>query len=164
MKPLTIVLGLCLITSAAFARTPYAGIQARPVKALSDKDIADLKAGRGMGLALQAELNGFPGPSHVLEYAKALGLTAEQRQKTSALFEEMRAEAVPVGERLIEQESELDRLFAQRQITPTSLRAATEGIGATQARLRETNFEVSPVDDDRTDPGAGREIPNTAWL
>src|SRR6187431_528451 len=75
MKPLTIVLGLCLITSAAFARTPYAGIQARPVKALSDKDIADLKAGRGMGLALPAELNGYPGPLHVLELATPLGLS-----------------------------------------------------------------------------------------
>lgn len=141
MKALILALGLSGIGFVAVAQSPYAVMQARPIKSLSDNDIADLKAGRGMGLALPAELNGFPGPSHVLEHADALGLTAEQRQKTSALFEEMKAEAVPVGERLIEQESELDRLFAQRQITPANLRAATEGIGTTQARLRETHLK-----------------------
>ena len=47
------------------------------MKALSDQQIADLKAGRGMGLALAAELNGYPGPMHVLELATPLG--AERR-------------------------------------------------------------------------------------
>ena len=45
---------------------PYAGMDTRAIKTLSDKDIADLNAGRGMGLALAAELNGYPGPSHAL--------------------------------------------------------------------------------------------------
>ena len=54
------------------AQTPYAGMQTRPIKALSEQQIADLGAGRGMGLALAAELNGYPGPSHVLELADKL--------------------------------------------------------------------------------------------
>lgn len=120
---------------------PYAGLEGRAVKALSEQQVADLKSGRGMSLALPAELNGYPGPSHVLEHADALGLTAEQRERTTALFEAMKAEAVPVGERLIEQETRLDRLFAERQITPDSLRASTEDIGATQARLREAHLK-----------------------
>jgi hypothetical protein len=37
---------------------PYAGLQERPVEALSKQQVADLMAGRGMGLALAAELNG----------------------------------------------------------------------------------------------------------
>ena len=41
--------------------------------------VADLKAGRGMGLALAAELNGYPGPSHVLELADKLKLSAEDK-------------------------------------------------------------------------------------
>jgi hypothetical protein len=84
---------------------PYAGLEQRAVKALSEQQIADLKAGRGMGLALPAELNGYPGPSHVLENADALGLSAEQRDRTKNLFDTMKAEAVPVGEQLIEQET-----------------------------------------------------------
>ena len=46
---------------------PYAGMQQRALKALSEDQIADLRAGKGMGLALAAELNGYPGPIHVLE-------------------------------------------------------------------------------------------------
>jgi hypothetical protein len=48
------------------------------VKTLSDEQIADLKAGRGMGLALAAELNGYPGPSHAVELAGPLDLSGEQ--------------------------------------------------------------------------------------
>jgi hypothetical protein len=111
------------------------------VKALSEQQTADLKAGRGMGLALPAELNGYPGPSHVLENADALGLSAEQRERTKGLFDAMKAEAVPVGERLIEQETKLDRLFADREITPSTLGAVTEEIGMTQGRLRQTHLK-----------------------
>ena len=55
--------------------SPYAGMQSRAVKALTDQQIADLRAGRGMGLALAAELNGYPGPMHVLELADRLSLS-----------------------------------------------------------------------------------------
>ena len=63
------IFGMALMTTPALAQhqhgqhhqTPYAGMQQREVKALSEQQIADLKAGRGMGLALAAELNGYPG-------------------------------------------------------------------------------------------------------
>jgi hypothetical protein len=48
----------------------------------------------------------------------------------------MKAEAVPLGERLIEQEADLDRLFASRTVQPASLGAATAAIGDTQGQLR----------------------------
>ena len=73
-----------------------------PVKALSEQQTADLRAGRGMGLALAAELNGYPGPLHVLELADQLDLTADQRSKVQQLFDAMKAEAMPLGSRLIE--------------------------------------------------------------
>ena len=120
---------------------PYASFKDRGVKSLSDQQTADLKAGRGMGLALPAELNGYPGPMHVLEHADALGLSSEQRTRTRELIAEMRAEAVPVGELLIQQEAELDRLFASREINPATLRTKTEQIGSTQARLREAHLK-----------------------
>ncbi|WP_149536683.1 Spy/CpxP family protein refolding chaperone [Siccirubricoccus phaeus] len=118
------------------APSPYAGMQARPVKALSDQQLADLRAGRGMGMALPAELNGYPGPLHVLELADALGLTPEQRERVRSLREAMTAEAVPLGERLIAEEAALDREFASRTVTPASLEVATAAIGRTQAALR----------------------------
>ena len=68
------------------SQQPYAGLQSRPIKALSDEQIADLRAGRGMGLALAAELNGYPGPSHVIELADALALQPDQRARMQQLF------------------------------------------------------------------------------
>src|SRR6186997_472252 len=99
------------VAPPSFAQAPYAGQQARPVKALSEQQVADLKAGRGMGLALPAELNGYPGPSHLLELADKLDLSASQRGQIKQLFDSMKAEAVPVGEKLIAQETMLDQQF-----------------------------------------------------
>jgi hypothetical protein len=118
------------------AAMPYAGLQERQIKALSDQQITDLKAGRGMGLALAAELNGYPGPVHVLELADALRLSDRQRVETSRLFEAMKAETVPIGERLIADEAALDRLFADKQVTRDSLADALSRIARDQADLR----------------------------
>jgi Spy/CpxP family protein refolding chaperone len=135
----TLTFGIGL--AAAQAPQPYAGMQARPIKALSDQQIADLKSGRGVGLALAAELNGYPGPLHLLELADQLALSELQRAGIRQMFEAMKAEAVPLGEQLIAQEGELDRLFAGRTITADSLRNVTAEIGATQAALRNTHLK-----------------------
>jgi hypothetical protein len=123
-------LSSAVLAQTAPPRQPYAALGERPVKALSQEQIADLRAGRGMGLALAAELNGYPGPLHALEHADALGLSAAQRERTKALFDRMKAEAVPLGERLIEEETALDRLFATKSVEPstsTLRRALSEG-------------------------------------
>jgi Spy/CpxP family protein refolding chaperone len=128
--------------------SPYAGMEHRAVKALSDQQIADLRAGRGMGLALPAELNGYPGPTHVLELGDQLGLTSEQRARVQELHAAMKAETMPLGERLIEQETNLDRQFATKTVTPASLQAMTTAIGATQGALRlaHLRYHLSTLD------------------
>jgi Spy/CpxP family protein refolding chaperone len=128
-------------TSLAQNPQPYAGMQTRPLKALSEDQLADLREGRGMGLALAGELNGYPGPKHVLELAKELNLTDAQRTRTQQLFDEMKAEAVPLGQQLIAAETDLDRQFSGRTITRASLTAATAAIGATQGELRATHLK-----------------------
>jgi Spy/CpxP family protein refolding chaperone len=116
--------------------TPYAGLDQRSVKALSDQQIADLRGGRGMGLALPAELNGYPGPPHVLEHADALNLTDAQRSRATALLDKMKAETIAVGERIIAEETALDRLFAEGRITTATLTQVTGRIAAAQGELR----------------------------
>jgi hypothetical protein len=115
---------------------PYTGFEQRQIKALSEQQVADLRAGGGMGLALAAELNSYPGPLHVLEMADALALTEDQRTRTMAQFEAMKAETIPLGEQIIGEEAALDRHFAERSITPETLTAATSRIGALQGQLR----------------------------
>ncbi len=139
-QPFFLLVAGALTIGAAAAQTPYAGLQARPVKALSDQQVADLKAGRGMGLALAAELNGYPGPSHLLELADQLGLSDAQRDTVRSLFEAMKAETIPIGERLIAQEAALDALFAEHKVTRETLATATAEIGDTQAKLRDAHL------------------------
>jgi hypothetical protein len=132
---------LMLASTAAIAQTTYAGMQTRPIKALSEQQVADLGAGRGMGLALAAELNGYPGPSHVLELADRLELSADQRARIQTLFDSMKSEALPIGARLLEQEAELDQQFADRTVTPDSLKASTAAVAVTQGELRQTHLK-----------------------
>jgi hypothetical protein len=134
------------ITMASLALT-YSGMQTRPIKALSDQQMADLKAGRGMSLALAVELNGYPGRSHLLELADKVGLSDAQQSTVRSLFEAMKAETVPIGERKIEQEAALDRLFAGRTATRGSAEAAVASISETQGKLRAAHlkYRVSAV-------------------
>jgi Spy/CpxP family protein refolding chaperone len=115
---------------------PYAGFQTREIKALSDQQIADLRAGRGMALALAAELNRYPGPMHVLEHAAALSLTPEQTATMERLIAQMRAQAVTAGEQVIAAERALDRLFAEARADDASLAAAITDAARAQGEVR----------------------------
>jgi hypothetical protein len=141
VQMLALAASVASIAGIAQAQSPYAGQQARSLKALSEQQVADLQAGRGTGMALSAELNGYPGPVHVLELADQLALSQEQRIAVARLLESMKSEAIPLGERLIAQETALDRLFAGRTATVETVAAATDEIGATQAKLRSTHLK-----------------------
>lgn len=130
------VLATILPAAAQTPHSPYAGQQHRAIKALSTEEMHDLAEGRGMGLARAAELNGYPGPMHVLELASELGLTAEQQAATRALQGRMLAEARRLGAEILEAERALDRAFAEQRIDDASLRAATAALAALTGRLR----------------------------
>jgi Spy/CpxP family protein refolding chaperone len=120
--------------------TPYAGKQTRAIKALSDADIQALRKGEGMGMAKAAELNGYPGPAHVLALAKQLVLTDDQTRRTQAIFDHMNAAARQIGGDLISHEQALDQLFATRGAAADSIAAETASIGELQGRLRLTHL------------------------
>jgi Spy/CpxP family protein refolding chaperone len=118
------------------AASPYAGLERRSVKALSPEEVADLQAGRGMGLAKVAELNHYPGPKHVLELAEPLALTGEQTQKVKQVHTAMEQEAQRLGKQLLAKETELEKLFAERRADETQARALMVAIGQLQGELR----------------------------
>lgn len=127
---------------AAPSATPYAGQESREIKSLSADDVQAYLAGKGMGLAKAAELNGYPGPSHVLELASRLQLSEEQRARTQALFAAMEAKAMSLGRALIERERALDSLFASKSATPERLSALLAEIGTLQAQVRGAHLEA----------------------
>lgn len=134
------VSGLTLTAAAsAFAQhgpQPYAGQEKRAVKALSEAEVTDLLAGRGLGLAKAAELNGYPGPAHLLEHAAALNLTPAQRTAIEAIRARMSAAAAALGRAVVEKERALDAAFAEARIDNSQLAVLTGEIAALMGRLR----------------------------
>src|SRR5690606_26915044 len=124
------------------AASPYAGLQQRDIKALSPEETRGLLEGHGMRFALAAELNGYPGPLHVLEHADALQLTPQQRERTQALMEAHKAEARALGAATVEAERALDRAFAQRTVDEAGLAQLTQRLGGLQAQLRAAHLRT----------------------
>ncbi|WP_420472968.1 Spy/CpxP family protein refolding chaperone [Noviherbaspirillum sp. ST9] len=130
-----VVLALAWVPARA-ADTPYAGQERRPIKALSEQDIADYRSGRGMGASLAAELNHYPGPRHVLDHAQALGLSNSQKGTTQQLYDDMAREAARLGELIVAKEAELETLFAGAKASHDNTAALVREIGALQAEYR----------------------------
>ena len=116
--------------------SPYVSFTDREIKALSAAAVEEYLAGRGMGLALAAELNGYPGPKHVLELTEELALSPEQVRRANEIFDAMLAEAVELGRRIVDAERQLDRLFATREIDAPTLASSVGEIGRLDGRLR----------------------------
>jgi Spy/CpxP family protein refolding chaperone len=138
-----VMASMVVVSLAAFlmGASPYSGMTDRQVKALSPEKIMALKSGGGAGYALAAELNGYPGPRHVLDLSEKLDLTPEQRTKTEKLFEKMRAEAIPLGKNLLELEAKLEERFQSRKIDAKTLSKLTNAIGISEALLRATHLK-----------------------
>jgi Spy/CpxP family protein refolding chaperone len=139
---LAAVPGVFVGAATPAAPSPYAAEAGADIKAFSAEEVKMLLEGRGMGFAKAAELNGYPGPLHVLELAEALELRAEQRDATQALFERMRAAALDEGAAYVAAERTLDRLFAAKTIDGARLDAALATIETHRSRLRAVHLNA----------------------
>ena len=132
--------------------SPYSGFENRSIKALSSQQIADYRAGKGMSLALAAELNGYPGPRHVLDFAEEISLNDRQLEEVGELFRLMKKEASDLGVRLVEMEERLDAMFHENRIDEESLRLATAELADLQGQLRFTHLRYHLVTKDILGP------------
>ena len=123
-------------------KSKYIGQEQRDIKSLSNEDIKELRAGAGWGLAKAAELNGLPGPKHILEMKKEIELTDEQEKMIIALYKDMNKEAIELGNKLIEYEEELNNRFAERNIDEKILDELLGKISETYKLLRFTHLSA----------------------
>jgi len=137
---LALLLGIALPALAQHAghgtHSPYAGMQERAIKSLSQADLDELRRGGGWGLALPAELNGYPGPVHLLELKDESPLRTEQVAHFEERVERMRTAAIPAGQALIDAEKAIERAFAEGRIEDVSLRHLIADAEAARAELR----------------------------
>ena len=123
------------------AHQPYAALNDRAVKALSREETDALLTGKGFSLALAAELNGFPGPRHVLDFRDGLSMTAPQERAVQALFDEMERQATTLGRDIIAAETALDTAFASDTIDEAALGDLTASIARLRGALRATHLK-----------------------
>ncbi|GAB1256092.1 hypothetical protein NBRC116494_05940 [Aurantivibrio plasticivorans] len=143
MKHLLIVM-FCIGSACSNAdeKSPYVSEQQREIKALSSEQVSGYLSGKGMGLARAAELNGYPGPKHVLDLSEELQLSDEQKSQTHSLFAAMSAQSQPLGARLVDLERQLDQLFASKMATETKLHSIMIELGAVYAQVREVHLKT----------------------
>jgi hypothetical protein len=130
------------VGSASHPHQPYAGEQGRELKALSPEQVQQYLDGAGMGYAKSAELNHYPGPSHVLEHADALRLSAEQRALTKRLMDEHKRSAREIGAKLVESERALEALFRTGKVSEAELAKAVRRAAALQGEYRLSHLET----------------------
>ena len=137
------LLGAFLTMQTSFAQhgqhghgSKYAGQEKRSIKSLSPDDIAELKRGGGWGLAKSAELNGMPGPIHLLEMQQEIALDKSQVTAITDVYEQMKAQAIPQGEKLIALEQALENHFQKGTITDELLRSSLDAIAEARKELR----------------------------
>lgn len=141
-----IVFAYALTSLAAYAQTPavnprpYAGEQSRSIKALSENEVDDLQAGRGMGLSKAAELNHRPGPRHALDLADQLALSDAQRAEIQATFDRMAHDAKAIGAMIIDKERALDARFTRHDVDSAEVERSVDQIAQLQGRLRFTHL------------------------
>lgn len=128
--------------SVAVSESQYVGQESRDIKALSESEVEGLLAGKGMGFAKSAELNGYPGPAHVLELASQLRLSEAQQARTRALHEQMEVEAKAAGRLLVLAERELEGLFRERTVTPQRLTDSLKKVAGLQAQVRAAHLKA----------------------
>lgn len=121
---------------------PYAGQQSRGVTSLSPEDISQLLAGGGWGLAKPAELNGFPGPAHVLELADKLALTPDQRTRVERIFKRMQARAKSIGARYVAAELAIDEVFRSGKAASGGLETRLRDAERLRSELRRVHLQA----------------------
>jgi len=131
-----------LNTFGQSSQMPYAGQEARAMKALSAEEIQALLSGQGMGLAKAAELNHYPGPWHVLDLATQLQLSETQRAETQQIYDRMHQEAVRLGALIVDTERELDHLFATKAVDSDTLQDLTKQIAQLHGDLRLVHLQA----------------------
>lgn len=114
----------------------YAGDETRLIKSLSEQDLEEIAHGGGWGLARAAELNGVPGPTHLLELADEIGLADQQREDIEAIREQMQADAITAGERFVAAEQALDEAFQQGAPDADMLERLVAEAGQARSALR----------------------------
>jgi len=123
---------------------PHHATPGAEIPGLGADEIVELREGGGMGLARVADVQGYPGPRHVLDAwaAGSLPLSKEQVTQVQEIVRAMELEARRVGGLVLDSERELALAFGSGAIDVTSLRPRLERIAALRGELRAVHLDA----------------------
>ena len=127
---------VAMASEATPTPSAYQSLLDTEIRGIDSKTIEGYLSGEGMGMALPAELNGYPGPRHVLDLAKDLELGNEQQEQIQGLFDDMQSEAIELGKQILREEADLEQAFREKTVDEDFLQAQLNKIGELKARLR----------------------------
>jgi hypothetical protein len=122
--------------------SPYLDQLDSSVRGLSQEDIDGLLAGEGMGYAKSAELNGYPGPRHILDMSRELQLSTEQMTSISSIFDSMNRSAVALGQTIVALEGTLSQSFSDHTVTQQNLQEHVDQLTELYGQLRQVHLQA----------------------
>jgi hypothetical protein len=155
---MVVMLGLASSTSSLFAQSSlhsghvannttseYMGQEDRKIKSLSYEDIESLQTGTGDafgGMAKLAELNGYPGPRHVLDLANELKLSDEQKKNITTIYDDMKMKAIELGQKIVNIERIANEEFVNKSITDAQMKQLILKSSEIYGQLRYTHLNT----------------------
>jgi Spy/CpxP family protein refolding chaperone len=103
---------------------------------MSPEEINELETGAGAGFARAAELNGYPGPRHILDLQDKLDLSEDQLAEVQKLYDEMNSEARQGGTEILQLETELEVAFREGTIDGATLETKVSTLAEKYGALR----------------------------
>jgi len=123
-------------TAASAPQENRGGHQGDRHGGMQQRQFRALRQGRGTGMARAAEINGYPGPMHVLQLTEELALSDEQVARTREIRDGVRDRAPEIGRQIIAAEQRLASMFAEDRASAAAMDALLEEIAGLRARLR----------------------------
>jgi len=130
-----------LLTFASFAiaqhqhPAPASSTAQAAHHAFLEQERQAIQRGEGFGMAMPADMAGYPGPKHVLELKDGLKLTPAQVASMEKLFSDMRAKAIDRGREVLAAEDRLGQMFREGR-SADELREESFRIASLRAELR----------------------------
>ena len=128
------------VVSRPFALVALLFVSTQLMLAQLPADRDGLLNAEGMGQAKFAELNGYPGPKHVLELGDKLQLSEEQKKAVTGAYNDMATRAKEIGKQIVRIEGELNDAFARNFVNEKSVREDAEEIGRLRGKLRSVHL------------------------
>lgn len=113
-----------------------AGHQGRGHEAMQAREFRNLQQGRGMRMGRVADVNGYPGPMHVLEHAEALELSQGQLERSQEIRNRVKTRAPELGGQIVDAEKRLEAMFADGTVNPARMDSLLLEIAELRAHLR----------------------------